>query len=53
MEVSTNNLLHQMERVQNVSQPATPEPGEKQSVISPGPRKNASLTKISLRHIQP
>jgi NADH-quinone oxidoreductase subunit M len=53
MEVSTNNLLHQMERVQNVSRPPTPEPGEKRSVISPGPRKNASLTKVSLRHIQP
>src|SRR6204780_3184222 len=53
MEVSTNNLLHQMERVQNVSRPATPEPGGKQSVISLGPRKNASLTKISLRHVQP
>jgi NADH-quinone oxidoreductase subunit M len=53
MEVSTNNLLHQMERVQNVSRPATPEPGGKQNVISPGPHKNASLTKISLRHVQP
>jgi NADH-quinone oxidoreductase subunit M len=53
MEVSTNNLLHQMERAQNVSRPATPEPAGKQSVISPGPRKNASLTKISLRHVQP
>jgi len=53
MEVSTNNLLHQMERVQNVSRPATPEPAGKQSVISPGPRKNASVTKISLRHVQP
>ena len=53
MEVSTNNLLHQMERVQNVSRPATPEPAGKQSVISPGPRKNAALTKISLRHVQP
>jgi NADH-quinone oxidoreductase subunit M len=53
MEVSTNNLLHQMERVQNVSRPATPEPAGKQSVLSPGPRKNASLTKISLRHVQP
>jgi hypothetical protein len=46
-------LLHQMERAQNVSRPARPEAAGKQSVILPGPRKNASLTKISLRHVQP
>ena len=53
MEVSTNNLLHQMERVQSVSRPGTPEPTGKRSVILPGPQKNASLEKISLRHVQP
>src|ERR1700691_4255982 len=53
MEVFTNNLLHHMERAQNVSRPARPEAAGKQCVISPGPRKNASLTKISLRHVQP
>jgi NADH-quinone oxidoreductase subunit M len=53
MEVSTNNLLHQMERVQSVSRPVTPELGGKQPAIAPGPNKNASLAKISLRHVQP
>ena len=53
MEVSTNNLLHQMERVQNVSRPVTLEPGEKQALIPPAPHKNGSLATISLRHVQP
>jgi hypothetical protein len=53
MEVSTNNLLHQMERVQSVSRPVAPELGGKQTAIAPGPNKNASLAKISLRHVQP
>jgi NADH-quinone oxidoreductase subunit M len=53
MEVSTNNLLHQMERVQNVSRPAGLEPGGKHAAIPPAPRKNGSLAKISLRRVQP
>ena len=53
MEVSTNNLLHQMERVQNVSRPARPVPAGKQTVISPAPHKNAPLTAISLGRVQP
>jgi NADH-quinone oxidoreductase subunit M len=53
MEVSTNNLLHQMDRVQSVSRPVTPEPGGKQTAIAPKPHKNESLATISLRHVQP
>jgi len=53
MEVSTNNLLHQMDRVQSVSRPATPEPGGKQTAIAPKPHENESLATISLRHVQP
>jgi NADH-quinone oxidoreductase subunit M len=54
MEVSTNNLLHQMERAQNVSRPTAPVPAGKQTVISPAPhKKNPPFTTISLRRIQP
>ena len=53
MEVSTNNLLHQMERVQSVSRPAIQEPGGKHAEVSHGTDKRASLAKISLRHVQP
>jgi len=53
MEVSTNNLLHQMDRVQSVSRPVTTEPGGKQTAIAPKPRKNESLATISLRRVQP
>jgi NADH-quinone oxidoreductase subunit M len=53
MEVSTNNLLHQMDRVQSVSRPVAPELGGKQTAIAPKPHKNASLAKVSLRHVQP
>jgi NADH-quinone oxidoreductase subunit M len=53
MQVSTNNLLHQMDRVQSVSRPATPELDGKQTAIAPKPHKNESLATISLRHVQP
>src|SRR5271156_3078656 len=53
MEVSTNNLLHQMDRVQSVARPVTPELGEKQTAIAPKPHKNESLATISLRRVQP
>jgi NADH-quinone oxidoreductase subunit M len=53
MEVSTNNLLHQMERVQNASRRPTPVTRDKRTVILLGPHKDASLSPISLRHIEP
>ena len=53
MEVSTNNLLRQMERAQNVSRPVTPEPSAKQTVELPLPRNSSSVATVSLRRVQP
>ena len=53
MEVSTNNLLHQMERVQNVSRPVTPEVGGKKTAKLPLPQKGTSAKTVSLRRVQP
>jgi hypothetical protein len=53
MEVSTNNLLHQMERVQTAQRPVTPESAAKRAAIPLRARKNESLATISLRHVQP
>jgi NADH-quinone oxidoreductase subunit M len=53
MEVSTNNLLHQMERVQNASRPVAPELGGKLAVVSSSPQKTSSLSTISSRRVQP
>src|SRR5580658_3988578 len=53
MEVSTNNLLHQMERVQTAQRPVTLGPAAKRAAIPLSSRKNESLATISLRHVQP
>jgi NADH-quinone oxidoreductase subunit M len=53
MEVSTNNLLHQMERVQTAQRPVTPGPAAKRAAIPLRSGENESLATISLRHVQP
>ena len=53
MQTSTNALLNQMERVHNVSRPATPNPAARQTAVAARPQKTSSATAISLRRVQP
>ena len=53
MQSSTNNLLNQMERVHNVSQPAVYDPAATQTAVVPRPQNNSSAKAISLRRVQP
>jgi NADH-quinone oxidoreductase subunit M len=49
MEISTNNLLQQMGRVENASRPAPAPPVVRRTVLLPGSQRDASLTMISHR----
>jgi NADH-quinone oxidoreductase subunit M len=53
MQSSTDSLLQQMDRVHNVSRPATPDPAAAQTAVAARPLEKASAKAISLRRVQP
>jgi NADH-quinone oxidoreductase subunit M len=53
MEVSTNNLLQQMNRVQDASHPARVTPVEVRAIPLPEMKKDAALAPVAEKRVQP
>jgi NADH-quinone oxidoreductase subunit M len=53
MEVSTNNLLQQMNRVQDASHPAAATPAGARTAIMPEMKKDAALAPVAEKRVRP